>query len=134
MYSIPEINAVYVGTRKGPYLWELTKPLIVTLADGVEYTVPEGYRTNFASIPPALQGIIPTMGPGVSIASAPHDHMYETHYREDLYGEWQARKLADDDFLFLLNQGAPDRLGRNRMMYDAVRVFGRKAWRNAKRV
>ena len=85
-------------------------------------TVPQGFTTDFASVPRAFWRIIPPWGE-YNRAAVVHDFLYQQHRYN--------RKVADRIFLELMT-----RLGvswwKRRAMYSAVRSFGWVAWRNAK--
>ncbi len=85
--------------------------------------VPEGFVTDFASIPPGLRGMLPPNGPYAK-AAVIHDYMYE--FAND-YG-W-SREYAD-----LVFKEGMERLKVNFftrwLMYTAVRVFGNKNFGN----
>jgi hypothetical protein len=81
--------------------------------------VPEGFITDFASVPRAFWRIVPPFGVYIPAAVA-HDYLYST-------GE-APRKVADMVFVLVM-----ERLGVPRwkrwLMYRAVRMFGVAPWR-----
>ncbi|MFC5408002.1 DUF1353 domain-containing protein [Larkinella bovis] len=126
----PVISAEYIGNRKQPYLWKLTRSIRILLPAPWNrwLRIPKGYTTNFASVPGIAQPIIPTQGPATSIAATVHDWLYDNQDMADTLGHKAARKRADDIFLALLDRYEPDRKFRNRIMYRAVRWFGKRQW------
>ena len=103
------------------HLWELHVPLEyhVGHADSSEViTVPEGFITDFASVPRAFWWLLPPAGKYAGAALV-HDYLYRTH----LY----SRKDADDIFLEAMEVLQVPRWKRE-IMYYAVRMFGWKAY------
>lgn len=100
----------------------LTEPLTVILSTGQTITIPEGFSTDFASVPKFLWGIFPPIGDH-NLADVIHDYLYTTNL--------VSRHHADAEFYYWLGQLRP--LGRSRLdnwlRYTAVRVFGRGAYR-----
>lgn len=79
--------------------------------------VPEGFVTDFASIPRGLWNIFPTMGE-YNGAAIVHDYLYrETHWPQ---------KVCDDIFLEAMQDSGVSWLTRT-MIYRALRLFGGRA-------
>lgn len=90
----------------------LTAPLVV-MVDSEVIEVPEGFRTNFASVP-RLPLAYWLAGGTARIAAVLHDY---------LYGKQRDREWADKVFLAAMEaEGIP--WWRRKMMYAAVRTFG----------
>jgi len=90
--------------------------------------VPEGFETDFASIPRAVWWLLPPYGDTYGKAAVIHDYLYA---KQPL---WCTRKRADQMFLEGMKV-----LGANwacrTVMYQSVRWFAGKAWENhAKRI
>ena len=88
--------------------------------------IPKGYNTDFASVPRLLWSIFPPHG-FMANAAVLHDYMYDNKVGQNIWGEWQARKIADE--LFLVNcieDNVP--VWQSTLMYYIIRLFGRKWW------
>lgn len=102
----------------------LKKPLELSDGRGNVYRVPEGFTTDFASVPRLLWRLVPPWGP-YSPAAVVHDYLYRTNLG--------TRPAADAAFLSLMKRlGVP--AWKRYAMYAAVRAFGRFAWQGAKAV
>lgn len=95
---------------------ELLKPLEYTNTDGVVYTVPKGFKTDFASIPRIFRAIIPPTGKW-SNASVLHDYLYTDGYKLGV-----SRKQADKIFYNAMIDSFVARITAN-IMWFCVRVF-----------
>ena len=58
--------------------WRLITPLIYRCADGLEIVVPEGYCTDFASVPWFCRRLFPQDGPW-TYAAIVHDWLCDVH-------------------------------------------------------
>lgn len=96
----------------------LAEPFIVRLEDGRSYTVPEGFETDFASVPRFFWRLVPPWG-RYSPAAVLHDYLYSQGLG--------TRAQADQVFLDMMQRLAVPAWKR-RMMYLAVRLFGRGRW------
>jgi len=56
----------------GDRLWELEEPVVYEGKDEV-FTIPEGFKTDFASVPAAVQWLIPSYG-RYTLAAVVHDY------------------------------------------------------------
>ena len=96
----------------------LTQPYRVGTTAGRIIEVPEGFETDFASVPRLFWRIVPPWG-RYSPAAVVHDYLYSTSK--------VSRKEADGIFLELMGRlGVP--LWKRLAMYWAVRLFGWFAW------
>ena len=103
--------------------WVLCKDFSVRLPFG-EVTVPKGTTTDFASIPRLLWPIFPPDGRRYMRAAIVHDYLYRTGKAP--------RALADQMFLMLMTQdGVP--WWKRTLMFWAVRLFGKKAYKGGKK-
>lgn len=84
--------------------------------------VPEGFVTDFASIPRGLWNIFPPLGPWARAAIV-HDYLYST---AGLYGRY-TRKRCDDIFVEIMKILKVAAWKRT-CMYYAVRAFGHLGW------
>ena len=114
-----DIVVLYVGTKEYPYDWELRLGLSVVLSNGEEMDIPAGYVTDFTSVPRYLWSFISPIGK-YNLASVIHDYMYTEHNYD--------RKFADDEFLKWMNFFEPEHKIRNKVMYLALRIFGKARW------
>lgn len=93
---------------------------------GRNFTIPAGYKTDFASVPQFLWGIFPPHGLA-AIPSLIHDYMYDNRIFADELGDENARRLAD--VLFLNNMrdcGVPR--WQAYIYYHGVRIFAKSWW------
>ncbi len=89
------------------------------------YIVPVGFITDFASVPRPLWWFVSPTDKTVIRASLLHDYLYRTGSR--------SRKEADYLFyLKLLEDGTPK--WKAWIMYQAVRLFGKRAWGKYRRI
>lgn len=95
----------------------LLNPMVVKV-DRTTYVVPEGFKTDFASIPRIFWILLPPWGE-YSKAAVVHDYFYATHI--------VSRKEADDLFLELMKYYKVSFIKRQ-AIYIAVRTFGWIAW------
>ena len=109
---------------------EILKEIGVNIADTGRITCDVGMKTDLASVPRAVWGIISPWD--VARAAVIHDHLYATlreyYHSEDMSSlKWKrCRKLADK--IFLLGMKAADPKVSKFKIYSAywsVRLFGR---------
>jgi hypothetical protein len=105
------------GESGGRQLWQLTRQLRMNLSvngGSVVVSVPDGFVTDFASVPRALWPVFPPSGPWCK-AAVIHDYLYQS--------QTCSRFLADAIFREAMAQlGVP--IWRRVVMYYAVRLFG----------
>ena len=105
------------GESCGRQLWQLTRSLRFTLSvngGSIRVSVPEGFVTDFASVPRPLWPVFPPQGQWCE-AAVVHDYLYSSRTC--------SRFLADALFRESMHQlGVP--LWRRVVMYYAVRLFG----------
>ena len=82
--------------------------------------VPVGFKTDFASIPRILWGVIPRWG-RYGNAAVVHDYCY--------WSQTYTRKRSDEIFMEGMTVLKVSSLLRH-IIYFAVRIFGFLAWRN----
>ena len=119
-------------SKNGREVVILTEPLRwgVESPDGPNFvTVPEGFESDFASVPWVARRLIPSFGPWAK-AAVLHDYLYVTLGEG---GKW-TRKQSDDMFLQAMTaiadsreDGEPKRLTRS-TIHRAVRAFGAGGW------
>jgi hypothetical protein len=108
--------------------WELVQSVTFQTRVGL-ITVPEGYTTDFASVPMVLWGFFPPIGRS-NRACLLHDWWYDNRLFADELGAKAARQLADRELYERLNAVEPEKKLRNYIMYLACRWFGRSWWVN----
>jgi hypothetical protein len=98
----------------------LIEPFRVQLREfgGQTIEVPQGFETDFASVPRFFWRIVPPWG-RYSPAAVVHDYLYQSGTLE--------RYEADRVFLTLMQRLGVSAWKRN-VMYEAVRLFGGSAW------
>ena len=84
------------------------------------FTIPEGYRTDFASIPRVVWSLFHPADPRWLVAALVHDWLYGA--------EWCPRKQADDIFLAAMEKGGTQAVHRA-TMYSVVRALGQLTYR-----
>lgn len=93
---------------------------------GTYFTIPAGYKTDFASVPQFLWGIFPPHGLA-AIPSLIHDYMYDNQLFAQELGHENARRLADTYFFIHMTQtGVPK--WQRLLYYWAVRLFAKGWW------
>jgi hypothetical protein len=106
-------------------VWTLTAPYRVRIASNFNgqhigiIVVPNGFSTDFASVPRMLWRVLPPFGEYM-LAAVVHDYLYSR-------GKYK-RKTADLVFRFLMQRLHVDSW-KLRTMYWAVRALGWVAWK-----
>jgi hypothetical protein len=123
----PEIHCKSLYTDKAkPWRFELLKDVVVTLSNGVRLIIPAGYKTDFASVPLLLRGIVQPGG-NHNLATLIHDWLYDTQYSITEKKDWRKDRLfADREMLYWLKKSGVSWIKRQ-LMYYAVRLGG-KSW------
>jgi hypothetical protein len=110
--------------RPGHYRWELISALTYTTLDGRAILMPAGALTDLGSIPRFARPVVDAQRPTTRRPSAIHDYIY-THLTHRF-----TKQEADRIFYeALLEEDTGKSLAW--MMWQAVRVGGRGAWRQA---
>lgn len=122
------IVVTYLENNPKPDRWRLERSITYYTKQG-RVTVPRGYITDFASVPVLLWGLFPPTGRS-NRACLLHDWMYDNRLFEEELGEYEARKLADEELYERLKAVEPKKPVRNYCMYLACRWFGRSWWVN----
>lgn len=127
MTDFPNL-AIYGPLRleyRGGRNWTLIAPLVCRWGDDAsapqyQLTVPDGFKTDLASIPQVFRSLVPSVGEW-NRPSVLHDYLYVKQP-----AGW-TRKQADDLFLAgLRSEGV--RPSRRLIMYSGVRVGGWYPW------
>ncbi len=132
-----KIYVSHAGEVDGKSIWRLEKPLKVFFSyDGIVYTtiVPEGFLTDFGSIPQFAQSIYSPTDPDMIECFVFHDYLYEkngkilcinngiaqmlelTRYESDLIPLWRMAKKEGAGYI------------KRSVIFNSVRVGGGKAW------
>jgi len=94
--------------------------------------IPDGFITDFASIPRTFWNILPPCGDGPHAQYGPpaifHDYLYKTHMAD---GKEVSRKFADD-VLFAGMEFEKVETWKKWTIYCAVRTFGGIPWNKKK--
>lgn len=102
--------------------FQLYQDFIITCSKGI-FTVPEGFVTDFASVPQVLQLLIKTDAPYIREASVLHDYLYDKQCAYDI-----TQNAADA----LLIEGM-NVLGANAFqctaVWQALAMFGKRHFR-----
>lgn len=117
------LEAPIAGVALRPFAegtnWVLTEPLVYRVGDSQDSViVPKGFVTDFASIPPRLQGLISALGPYM-LPAVVHDYLY--------WEQGCTRAQADRLFLIAMQEMRVP-FERRWSMYEAVNGFGGGAW------
>ena len=100
-------------------IWKEFTYHVGELNSGETITVPRGFQTDFASVPPIFRFVAPRWGK-YGKAAILHDYCYwEQQYK---------RRRADEIFREAMGVSGVA-LWRKLVMYWAVRLFGGRSWR-----
>lgn len=127
--DVPQFEPLVNGKE-----WRVTKGFIYYLDGdkmqlGGYVKVPEGFVTDFASVPRLFWNILPPWGV-YGKAAVVHDFLYQYKTYVDAYG--MTRKATKDfaDITFFNAMSVLDvKPWKKKVMYFAVKYFGNKAWR-----
>ena len=100
-------------------IWKEFTYHVGQLNSGETITVPLGFRTDFASVPPIFRFLVPRWGK-YGKAAIVHDFCY--------WEQQYPRKRADEIFREAMGVSEVARW-RIFVMYRAVRLFGGRSWR-----
>jgi hypothetical protein len=121
------LTAAELAERKvlGP-LFRLLVDFRVTL-DEFDFTIPAGFETDWASIPPLARFYLDGDDPRILIPALVHDWLYSLNGVYDPY-EWTLNRQQCDDVLrrLMIFCGASEI--RARIVYLAVRIGGGSYW------
>lgn len=106
-------------------VWMVREAFAVSI-DGIKITVPAGFRTDLATIPWCLRGLINTYELGLT-APIVHDYCYSTHGAVSKDFAPIDRAQADRFFAALMFADHVA-IWRITCAYYAVRIFGRIWW------
>jgi hypothetical protein len=112
-------------TAEGRGLWELVTPLEYQADDGTVYSVPIGFKTDFASVP-RIPGVFDMFGDRANLAATLHDYLYSvdpTTGKHPIPDREAADKLLKEASLA---QGVSFEIAE--MLYLGVRLGGSSHW------
>jgi hypothetical protein len=99
--------------------WIVKEPMVYTVGISTEsVTVPVGFVTDLASIPPQLHSIIQQNGPYI-LPAVMHDYLY--------WKQTCTRSQSDKLFLLAMIENNVSKTHRT-AIFDGVSIFGRSAW------
>ena len=107
--------------------WEVMEPFRYRISERYSneiISIPVGYITDFASIPRFCWGLIGHPAGKHGKAAVVHDFLYSEHT--------YSRKRSDEIFYEAMGVSGVVRW-RRKIIYNAVRLFGMFAWKNAVR-
>lgn len=120
-----EIVVEYLENVPASDQWRLVRDVSFTVLHYGNVVVPAGYVTDFASSPPILWSLFPSIGK-YNRAALIHDFLYENRIMgHDELSDYDARLLADKIFLETANSLNPKGKLRHKLMYYAIRLFGK---------
>lgn len=99
--------------------WELAQPLIYRALNGSVYTVPAGFKTDFASVP-RLPLLFALLGDVAHEAAALHDYLYTAPH--------PCSRDRADSLLREAAIGSGVHGWQAAMLYYGVRLFGGSHW------
>lgn len=108
----------------GENKWILTNDLKLEYSTGVVITVPQGFKTDLASVPKIFWNVIPPYGEYTQ-ASIVHDFLYQN--KGSVCGLQFSRAESDKILYKLMIQAGTNYITANAMYY-AVRAFGSSHW------
>ena len=120
-------NSLRVQADQGGHKFQLINEFIVYVTDYGTFAIPEGFWTDFASIPQVFQSFIPVLDKHLR-AAVLHDYMY---YAQELNARKITRSQADKIFDIAMRACGVNFVKRN-LIYTAVRVGGWVAWNKYK--
>jgi len=120
-------NKIELTPANNGHKFQLLRAFIVYITSYDTIIIPEGFWTDFASIPQLFQNILPVLDKHLR-AAVLHDYMY---YKQSLNGKKITRKQADKIFDIGMKTCGVGWLKRNTIYY-AVRSGGWITWNKYK--
>lgn len=115
--TLLDVEQIEDAGEQGRGLWRLTSPLIYEAEPGIQYTVPKGFITDFASVP-RIPLVFDYLGDRGNLAGTLHDFFYS-------HPAQLTRAMADQLLKeALVAQGVSP--FKAQLFYLAVRLFGAK--------
>jgi len=113
-------------------VWKLTKKVSYFIDENTVVMIPEGFMTDFASIPQVLWNIWPPTGGMYGKAALVHDYLYRTAQVLDVKTNTKqniTRSFADSVFLQAMKELNIPWYTRY-SLYSGVRFGGWQTWNN----
>lgn len=134
MTFLSDIRVARIAGSSGE--WELINDLVYQ-GNQDRFTVPKGFRTDFASIPRLFAWLIPKNG-SHDAAAIVHDYLYRHQPLVPSPAplrsmQWISRKDADRLFRRIMREIGTNRVRYN-LMYAGVRVGGWISWNKSRRL
>ena len=108
-------------------MWQLLKPIYIIYATEItsySFTIPNGFKTDLASIPKTFWSIISPLDPEIIKSSILHDYLYSAGTT--------TKAMADYIFLVSLKEDGCSFVKRQ-AIYNAVRIGGWSAWNKCRK-
>lgn len=121
-----KIPVAYVSGIDGERTFVVTEDIFVTLSDGYELLIEEGFTTDLISVPKWAWSIIPPFDDGL-IGDLIHDKLWKDKQKQFEYFEYSiyvARKFADDERLKWRKAIVPEKKFRNQITHKIIRWIG----------
>ena len=115
-------KAMVKGSLLGDGKWRIDEDVLVYLGLLLPIVVPNGFVTDFASVPRPLWWLVPPQDSRIAIPALVHDYLYRTH--------WISRRMCDEAIYLLMKHRGAGLFFRLAVFY-ALRVFGWYAWRKS---
>lgn len=121
-----QIPLAYETNAKGERTFMVLVDINVTLSDGYEFHIPQGFKTDLASIPNWGWSIFKPIDKAF-IADLIHDGLWVDkqgqikHFDNNIY---QARKFADEERLRWRKSLAPEKKIKNYITHKIIRLIG----------
>jgi Protein of unknown function (DUF1353) len=122
-----ELSRGEIAKRELPDVWygEFLEDLICTSAIAGTFSIPKGFVSDGATIPPVLWNILSDTSPDILYPSFAHDLLYSVHGK--LPGIWLTRDKCDNVIREQMKAlGAP--AWKYDSVYRALHLFGGIAW------
>lgn len=125
MYTIfSSIELLHLEQLEDGMHARLLKPLKIIFPDNLVLTVPEGFKTDFASVPRILWWWLPPSG-SYARAAVAHDYLYHVG---------AVSRFRADQFFLQIMKMLKVGLIKRQLMYWAVRVGGWRMWNHYRRI
>ena len=123
-----DVRSCYRDSDK-PWKFELLHDVKITLSNGETTTIPKGFKSDFATVPRLLRGIVWGAG-NHNLATLIHDWLYDNQYSITGGHDWKRdRDFADKEMLYWLLKSGCSKV-KAYTMYYACRIGGKKWWVN----
>lgn len=121
-----EIFLSYQCKLKGERRFKVTKDIFVTLSDGYELLIQEGFETDLMSVPKWGWSIFAPIDAGI-IGDLIHDKLWvdkQKQFEFFEYSSYKARKFADEERLRWREAIVPNKKIKNKVTHFFIRKIG----------